>query len=387
MKFIYIFFTCLSMSVFGQDTIYPSKVALLIGNDKYSSIDPLSSTEDEATLVAETLYNLGFDTIVCLSATMEQLNFSISRFIDKMENGGVALFYYSGHGLQYQSESYIVPVDFILAEPENISTNCISVNDVLEKMGTKKSHLNLLIIDACRNELPKAIGSTGGTISIYNENQQIGGHSLSNIALRNTNNTIVAFATHAGLFSYESQYTPKFVECVQERNTSVFEIFNCIHSRFNHGTQKPMIAYASYGGSFCFSGSADGFNPLNILCLEISEDKFEQKSKLFERTLKSELSKENYNFFVDKELAEYTLFIDVKSLNGGGYQGRTFTAFTDVYIEIKDKNGNILKSFQIEDGDREKTKQISTRNFEDAADKSYKKAASIVADKIIKILN
>ncbi len=378
-------FSSVFLSVFGQASIYPSKVALLIGNDKYSSIDTLKTTEAEALAVAETLHKLGFDTILCLSANKEQMYASIDRFLSKIENGGVAIFYYSGHGLQYKSESYLVPVDFKLNESEHIPNQCISINEVLQKMDNKKSHLNLLVIDACRNELPKAIGATSGTISLYNENTQTGAHNLSSMYLKSTNNTIVAFATHAGFVAFESQYTPKLIECLNERNNHVLLVFNCVHSKFTHKTQRPIVS-SSYGGVFCFSGSVGGFNPLNVLCLEINEDMFGQKSSIFERTFKSEMTKANYSFFVDKEMAEYTLLIDVKSVDGGNYKGRTFTAYTDVYIEITDKNGNVLKSYQIEDDDRTETKKVSTRSYETAADLSFKAAAPIVAQRIINIL-
>ena len=70
---------------------------------------------------------------------------------DELEGGGVGLVYYSGHGLEVDGKQYVVPVDAHLASKSRLSHDMIDVNDILAKVGESKSQLNVVILDACRN--------------------------------------------------------------------------------------------------------------------------------------------------------------------------------------------------------------------------------------------
>src|SRR6202008_5053108 len=67
------------------------------------------------------------------------------------KGGGVRLLYYSVPGMQVKGENYLIPIDANIVREDDIKRKTINAKDVLEKMDEAKSHLNLVFLDACRN--------------------------------------------------------------------------------------------------------------------------------------------------------------------------------------------------------------------------------------------
>src|SRR5262249_9746655 len=76
---------------------------------------------------------------------------AISEFGAVLKGGGIGLFYYSGHGMQVKGENYLIPIDANALKEDDIKYQTIHAQDVLDKMDQPKTHLNLVFLDACRN--------------------------------------------------------------------------------------------------------------------------------------------------------------------------------------------------------------------------------------------
>jgi hypothetical protein len=77
---------------------------------------------------------------------------TIREFGNKLkDSGGVGLFYYAGHGMQVKGRNYLIPVDADIQNEDEIAFNALDANIVLEKIDTANNRLNLVILDACRN--------------------------------------------------------------------------------------------------------------------------------------------------------------------------------------------------------------------------------------------
>jgi uncharacterized caspase-like protein len=100
----------------------------------------------------------------CLeNLTGEDFDTAISRFISSLQPGDVALLYYSGHGFQSDGLNYLVPVDLVPQTESQARRRSISAAEVLEMMVEKKTSLQILVLDACRDNpfrsiLPAARG-------------------------------------------------------------------------------------------------------------------------------------------------------------------------------------------------------------------------------------
>jgi uncharacterized caspase-like protein len=146
-----------------------SRVALVIGNSKYSAAPVLRNPVSDAHDLAASLRALGFDVIALEDATRSSMADAIRSFSGKLAGADTALFFYAGHGLQLNGENYLVPVDAHIQGVADVRFGTINLNDIMSELDGK-DRANIIILDSCRDNpfaevLSKAgrsIGSTPG---------------------------------------------------------------------------------------------------------------------------------------------------------------------------------------------------------------------------------
>lgn len=126
------------------------RYALVIGNSAYDS-KPLKNPANDARDVAQALQRLGFDVQLKTDARLREMEDAIRDFGAKLRKGGVGLFYYAGHGLQVQGVNYLVPIGARVGGESDAKYECVDAGRVLSKMEDAGNELNLVILDACRN--------------------------------------------------------------------------------------------------------------------------------------------------------------------------------------------------------------------------------------------
>src|SRR5580704_16456181 len=88
------------------------RVALVIGNNSYLRIPQLDNAVNDAISIAQELRNAGFQIIFVVDGKAESINEAKLRFLNAIANGGIGVFYFSGHGVQVEGRNYLLPVDF-----------------------------------------------------------------------------------------------------------------------------------------------------------------------------------------------------------------------------------------------------------------------------------
>jgi L-alanine-DL-glutamate epimerase-like enolase superfamily enzyme len=71
------------------------RLALVIGNGAYQAM-ALKNPVNDAKAMAATLQTLGFDAMMMTDASLRQMQQAIIAFGQKIQKGGVGLFYYAG---------------------------------------------------------------------------------------------------------------------------------------------------------------------------------------------------------------------------------------------------------------------------------------------------
>ncbi|MDM8567937.1 SUMF1/EgtB/PvdO family nonheme iron enzyme [Thiotrichales bacterium HSG1] len=144
--------------------VYADRLALVIGNGDYLHESSLNSPVNDAKDMAKVLRGLGFTVIDEYNLRLRNFDSAVQEFEDKLKNYDVGLFYYSGHGLQAEGDNYLVPVDARIQSSVDIRYVSVNANRILEKMEYANKHVNLLILDACRDNPFKGItkGSNRG---------------------------------------------------------------------------------------------------------------------------------------------------------------------------------------------------------------------------------
>jgi len=134
------------------------RVALVIGNSAYQHTAPLKNPANDAQDIARVLKELQFQVLLKTDATLDTMADAIFEFGELLKGGGVGLLYYSGHGMQVKGENYLIPIDANLVREDDIKRKTINARDILDKMDEAKSHLNLVFLDACRNNtFPRSV--------------------------------------------------------------------------------------------------------------------------------------------------------------------------------------------------------------------------------------
>ncbi|MGO8869607.1 MAG: caspase domain-containing protein, partial [Alphaproteobacteria bacterium] len=142
------------------------RVALVIGNSAYRNVRSLEKTLNDARAVARTLRDVGFEVIERENLDRRGMNEALTEFVERISGGGVGLFYYAGHGVQIGGSNYLIPVDVpALGNPEELRDDAIDLGRVLERLTEAKAKLDIVILDACRdNPFPQVAGrSLSGT--------------------------------------------------------------------------------------------------------------------------------------------------------------------------------------------------------------------------------
>nr|WP_294907998.1 caspase family protein [uncultured Lacibacter sp.] len=219
-------------------TNYSKKLALIIGMERYQYITALRNPRNDARSMSKVLRENGFEVIEVIDGGKEQLKNAIKEFGYKLASYQVGLFYYSGHGIQIDDQNYVIPVDANIRSKTDVKDECPSVSWVLRRMEDANTKLNIVILDACRNNpfQRSAFGS---------ENSE-GGLA----AILPPDNTIISFATDPGSVASDGVagtnglYTGSLVKYIAMPNLQIENVFKLTGKEVKEksgGKQKPWL--------------------------------------------------------------------------------------------------------------------------------------------------
>ena len=132
----------------------------------------------DAKRVADILASpaLGFDVVggsspggALIDPTRDAFFEGLEEFKARAKNARVALIYYSGHGIEENSENYLVPVDAVLEKSSQLRSQTIPMSDILKDLRIANAYANIVILDACRDNPFRATRSWAVTKSVFRD--------------------------------------------------------------------------------------------------------------------------------------------------------------------------------------------------------------------------
>ncbi|XP_026860409.2 mucosa-associated lymphoid tissue lymphoma translocation protein 1 isoform X3 [Electrophorus electricus] len=123
------------------------KVALLIGNLNYAHHPRLMAPTMDVHELSNLLQQLGFRVVSLLDLTLQEMEAAIDKFLQLLDRGVYAVFYYAGHGYEHMGRNYLVAVD---APRPYCTANCVCVQRVMRHMQETRAQLNIILLDTCR---------------------------------------------------------------------------------------------------------------------------------------------------------------------------------------------------------------------------------------------
>ena len=239
-----------------QTPVAEQRVALVIGNSKYKD-SPLINPANDAKAVAIALEKSGFRVILKLDANQKEIHDAIAVFGDALKRDAVGLFYYAGHGIQIKERNYLVPVGENIFREEDVPYKAIDIQQVLDRMESAKNRLNIVILDACRNN-PFSSSSR----SLRGKTQSRGG-GLSQMDA--PVGSLVAFATAPGSVASDGSdknglYTQHLLTNIEQPGLRIEEVFKRVRLGVrldSDGAQIPWESTSLEGDFFFFPGKLD----------------------------------------------------------------------------------------------------------------------------------
>jgi hypothetical protein len=222
------------------------RVALVVGNGAYKNVPKLPNPANDASDVATALVRSGFEVI--FETNLDQLgmqNASI-RFAREARTADVALFYYSGHAMQFAGVNYLVPVDAELRDEADLR-RMARADQILADLQQAKN-LRILVLDACRDnpfaeDLKRSVGRSRASNL---------GRGLAK--MESPDGTIISYATQSGRTADDgagrnSPYTGAFLKRIVEKDnvTAIFQHIGADVYENTKGAQVPELSLSFFG--------------------------------------------------------------------------------------------------------------------------------------------
>ena len=228
-----------------------TRIALIIGNSDYATAQlKLANPANDAAAMQRALQSAGFETIVRLNAKRLDFYRAVDEFAAKIARNpqSVGLFYYAGHGVQAGGTNYLIPVDADIESNADLEANAFDVGRVLRAMQAAQNEMNIVILDACRdNPLPKTRSMARGLARIDAPS-----------------GTFIAYAAAPGQTAQDGAkgangvFTGELIKAMAEPNVPLEQMFKKVISGVKaetHGAQRPW-SEASIQGDFYFHAQA-----------------------------------------------------------------------------------------------------------------------------------
>ena len=152
--------------VVKKDMSSEQRVALVIGNKDYISLNKLKNPINDARAMKDILSKKNFNVIYLENASQLEMEEAIDKFAYKLKNGnGVGMFYYAGHGMEVDGVNYLIPTDARIPSKKYVKSKSVSTDIIVSAMEEAKNRLNILVLDSCRSN-PFSRGGTGGLAPI-----------------------------------------------------------------------------------------------------------------------------------------------------------------------------------------------------------------------------
>ncbi len=252
-----------------EKTATTARTALVIGNSNYAQA-PLQNPANDATDLGKVLKELGFDVKVLIDADLETMDSAVNEFGRKLEQrGGVGLFFYAGHGIQSKGRNFLIPVGTKLERESDLKYKTFDAGKLIDEMGYAQNNLNIVILDACRDN--------GGLARSFSRGLARG--------LARMNDTpsglLIAYSTAPGQQAEDgdgrnSPYTEELIKAIKQKGRPLEMVFKDVIKGVKKRTKSKQIPWisSSVHGDFYF------IEPDKTPKAEVASPKPEQQKQL-----------------------------------------------------------------------------------------------------------
>ena len=222
-----------------------ARVALIVGNSDYKSA-PLENPANDASDLANALEKKGFKVLVRENVGERGLKEAVDTFAKHLQKGGIGLFFFAGHGIQVKDQNFLMPVDIGFDSEADIAYKGVSAEYVLSRMAEAGNRVNIVILDACRNNPFQAAKKSSKGLGVMNVGRAEVG-------------TFIAYATSPGSVAADGTgrnglYTRSLLRALDSSDSDIDKVFGRVRTGVVQETAGAQVPWTSSSvvGSFFF---------------------------------------------------------------------------------------------------------------------------------------
>ena len=225
------------------------RTALVIGNAAYTD-SPLANPVNDARDIAKALQGMGFTVTLRENLQKRAMEEVIGEFSRRLQQQrGVGLFFYSGHGAQINGRNYLIPVGTAIHSEADVVYEAVDAGRLLDHMEEAGNSLNVVILDACRNNpFGRGFQSTRG-----------GGLTRGLAQMDAPAGSIIAYSTAPGRVAEDgsgrnSPYTSALLAVMGTPGLGIEQVFKQVRNRVIQATGNKQVPWESTSlmGDFYF---------------------------------------------------------------------------------------------------------------------------------------
>ncbi len=242
----------IAISGFSQE----KRLALVIGNSAYEHGGVLRNPVNDAMAMKRALSEVGFEVMDHYNLDQGEMKQAIDAFGMKLRGYQVGLFFFAGHGIQAGGDNYLIPVDAMLQNEMQVEYDCVRADRVLAHMDASRSDVNIVILDACRNNpFERSWNRSGAGKGLAFMNAPTG--------------TLIAYATAPGSVASDGTgmnglYTEAILENLLIPDISILEMFQLVRKSVSQKSNYMQTPWESTSlvGNFYFNMSDNAGKPV-----------------------------------------------------------------------------------------------------------------------------
>jgi len=232
-------------------SVHAQRYALVIGNSNYGQeMGRLKNPVNDARDMAKLLINKGFKVTTVIDASKREMKTKISQFSQRLDKDSIGLFFFAGHGVQVNNNNYLVPIKAAIETEVDVEFEAINANYILHKMKESENKINIVILDACRNN-PYASSF-----------RSIGQRGLTRI--NPTEGTLVLYASSPGQVASDGAkrnglFTQHLLQQISQSTYKIEDIFKSVARGVNKDSARKQLPWyeGMILGDFYFTQTKD----------------------------------------------------------------------------------------------------------------------------------
>ena len=249
-------FALICCTALSTPALADKRIALVIGNSAYRNTVPLPNPRNDATDVAKALKAVGFTVVEGYDLDKRGMDDAFRRFANEADGADAALFYYGGHGFQFQGSNYLMPVDAKLTGVGDVNYEMARVDDILSDL-QRANGVRIVMLDACRDNplAQQLLSKASPTRSL--------GVSRGLARIQQTAGSVIAYSTQPGAVAADgggrnSPFAAAFLGEVDKPGVEIGALFRRVAANVYKATNERQLPEVTFSllGDFYFAGGA-----------------------------------------------------------------------------------------------------------------------------------